>query len=317
MGNRENIHSDLVWYKRVALEVLWGVSYLIGCMPRWFRFGILRPFIVAILRLIGYRKAMIIKNLTNSFPEKSEKERAEIMRASYNTLAEAIVTTISLAASDKKQYDDVVEWVDLEGHISRNKGQDWVAMAAHFGSWEYYPMWGRVDKEGSFLAVYHPLRSEVFEHFYRRMRSRLSPNVEIVPMKNTVRRYVTKRKNGETAVLGLISDQSPLMRADSKWIDFLNQKTLFVEGGERIAMKFGLPVYFVDSERIEYGRYRIRFVEIYDGKEQVEEGVITHRYAEKLEAMIRRSPELWMWSHNRWRHTPEKQAKKFGATTLK
>lgn len=317
MGNRENIHSDLVWYKRVALEVLWGVSYLIGCMPRWFRFGILHPFIVAILRLIGYRKAMIIKNLTNSFPEKSEKERAEIMRASYNTLAEAIVTTISLAASDKKQYDDVVEWVDLEGHISRNKGQDWIAMAAHFGSWEYYPMWDRVDKEGSFLAVYHPLRSEVFEHFYRRMRSRLSPNVEIVPMKNTVRRYVTKRKNGETAVLGLISDQSPLMRADSKWIDFLNQKTLFVEGGERIAMKFGLPVYFVDSERIEYGRYRIRFVEIYDGKEQVEEGVITHRYAEKLEEMIRRSPELWMWSHNRWRHTPEKQAKKFGATTLK
>lgn len=317
MGNKENIHSDLVWYKRVALEVLWGVSYLIGCMPRWFRFGILRPFIVAVLRLVGYRKAMIIKNLKNSFPEKSEKERKQIMRASYNTLAEVIVTTISLAASDKKQYDNVVEWVDLEGHISRNKGQDWVAMAAHFGSWEYYPMWGRVDKEGSFLAVYHPLRSDIFEHFYLRMRSKLSPNVEIVPMKNTVRRYVTKRKNGETAVLGLISDQSPLMRADSKWIDFLNQKTLFVEGGERIAMKFGLPVYFVDSERIEYGRYRIRFVQLYDGKEQVEEGVITRRYAEKLEAMIRRSPELWMLSHNRWRHTPEKQAKKFGATTLK
>ena len=317
MGNKENIHSDLVWYKRVALEVLWGVSYLIGCMPRWFRFGILRPFIVAILRLVGYRKAMIIKNLTNSFPEKSDKERKQIMRASYNTLAEVIVTTISLAASDKKQYDNVVEWVDLEGHISRNKGQDWVAMAAHFGSWEYYPMWGRVDKEGSFLAVYHPLRSDIFEHFYLRMRSKLSPNVEIVPMKNTVRRYVTKRKNGEPTVLGLISDQSPLMRADSKWIDFLNQKTLFVEGGERIAMKFGLPVYFVDSERIEYGRYRIRFVQLYDGKEQVEEGVITRRYAEKLEEMIRRSPELWMWSHNRWRHTPEKQAKKFGATTLK
>ena len=317
MGNKENIHSDLVWYKRVALEVLWGVSYLIGCMPRWFRFGILRPFIVAVLRLVGYRKAMIIKNLKNSFPEKSDNERKQIMRASYNTLAEVIVTTISLAASDKKQYDNVVEWVDLEGHISRNKGQDWVAMAAHFGSWEYYPMWGRVDKEGSFLAVYHPLRSDIFEHFYLRMRSRLSPNVEIVPMKNTVRRYVTKRKNGETAVLGLISDQSPLMRADSKWIDFLNQKTLFVEGGERIAMKFGLPVYLVDSERIEYGRYRIRFVQLYDGKEQVEEGVITRRYAEKLEAMIRRSPELWMWSHNRWRHTPEKQAKKFGATTLK
>jgi KDO2-lipid IV(A) lauroyltransferase len=77
-----------------------------------------------------------------------------------------------------------------------------------------------------------------------------------------------------------------------------------------------LPVYFVDAERVRYGEYRASLVELYDGKEQVEEGVIIRRYAEKLEAMIRRNPELWMWSHKRWKHTPEKQAAKFGRSTL-
>lgn len=36
---------------------------------------------------------------------------------------------------------------------------------------------------------------------------------------------------------------------------------------------------------------------IYDGKEHLEEYELTRRYIDKLEMMIRESPELWMWSH--------------------
>jgi KDO2-lipid IV(A) lauroyltransferase len=136
-------------------------------------------------------------------------------------------------------------------------------------------------------------------------------------MKETVRHYIKHRSSEHTTVLGLISDQSPRLTAESQWIDFLNQKTIFIEGSERLAMKFKIPVYFVVTERICLGGYRISFIEIYDGKEPIKEGDITRRYAEELEKMIRRTPELWMWSHKRWKHTPEKQAAKFGASTLK
>lgn len=316
MSQTTNIHSDLVWYKRIALEILWCVCYLLGCTPRWFRFGVMMPFFSCLLRLVGYRKKVVIKNLTNSFPEKSEAEIQALARNFYDTLAEVVVTTICLAAASPKQANEIMEWIDYEGHIERNKGRDWIAMAAHFGCWEYYPLWSWLDKECAFMSVYHTLRSDVFEHFYRRMRSRLAPNISIVPMKDTLRHYIRNRSKEHTTIIGLISDQSPILRADSQWIDFLNQKTTFIEGGERIAMKFGIPVYFVDAVRRKPGDYRIQLIELYDGKESVEEGEITRRYAEALEKMIRRSPELWMWSHRRWKHSPEIQLKRFGTTTL-
>ena len=81
-------------------------------------------------------------------------------------------------------------------------------------------------------------------------------------------------------------------------------------------MKFHLPVYFCYTKRLRAGDYSIRFDEIYDGVEQVEPSEITRRYVERLEAMIKESPELWLWSHNRWKHTPEKQALRFGKSTL-
>ena len=83
-----------------------------------------------------------------------------------------------------------------------------------------------------------------------------------------------------------------------------------------MALKFKLPVYFAHSKRIAPGRYEIRFDEIYDGKEEVAPHEITERYVEKLESMIMECPELWMWSHRRWKQTPERQTLRFGKNTL-
>ena len=116
--------------------------------------------------------------------------------------------------------------------------------------------------------------------------------------------------------MGLVADQSPTLRPDSHWFTFLNQKTIFHDGGEAMALKFNLPIYFEYTRRIAPGRYAIRFDEIYDGKEVVAPHEITGRYVRKLENMIMECPELWMWSHKRWKHTPERQAERFGKNTL-
>ena len=300
--------------QRIALELLWGFSRFMHIMPRWFRFGLFQPFIFVVFFTLRYRRRMVLHNLQCSFPDMSDREIRRIMRKFYGFLAEIVVDTVSLAGvkpTDKQRY---IVWENGDEHRQRMAGRDWIAMATHYGCWEYFLLWSWFA-ESECVGVYHPLKSKVFECYYRRLRN-FSPHVKQVAMKDTVRHILRNRESAGGMVIGLISDQSPRLVADTVWYDFLNRKTAFIEGSERIALKFHMPVYFCYTKRLRAGEYSIRFDEIYDGVEQVAQNEITRRYVERLEMMIREQPELWLWSHNRWKHTPEKQAKKFGKSTL-
>ncbi|MFR9555685.1 MAG: lauroyl acyltransferase, partial [Rikenellaceae bacterium] len=82
--------------------------------------------------------------------------------------------------------------------------------------------------------------------------------------------------------------------------------TIFFAGGEKIALNLNLPVYFIYQTRVGRGRYEFGYELIHDGVESVEPYEITRRYVEKLEAVIRANPHLWLWSHRRWKHNPKK-----------
>jgi KDO2-lipid IV(A) lauroyltransferase len=164
------------------------------------------------------------------------------------------------------------------------------------------------------MGVYHPLKNAVFEHLYRRLRN-FAPNYHQVTMQDTVRHYIKNRSADRGVTLGLISDQTPNLRADTEWFDFFGRKTAFIDGSEKLAMRFHIPIYFVHVERVKAGHIAVRFDEIYDGVEEVEPNEITRRYVVALESMIREHPELWLWSHKRWKHTPEKQLQRFGKMT--
>ena len=309
------MNTKLKWHKRFVLKLLWGVFLILSYTPRFFKYYILKPIIAAILILSRYRRKVTKQNLCNSFPEKSKNEIRNIILRNYLFLAEVIVDTINLVGANEKRKDRVAVWVNSEEINQKLDGKDWIAMGAHYGCWEYLFLWSRQLKSSKLMGVYHPMSSEIFESFYRRLRN-VSEKLSQVPMKQSMLSFLRNRKNGQGTVIGLVADQSPTLRPDSHWFKFMNQHTAFHDGGEALALKFNLPVYFAYSKRIAQGRYEIRFDEIYDGKESVAPHEITGRYVKRLESMIKECPELWMWSHKRWKHTPEKQAQRFGKSTL-
>lgn len=264
--------------------------------------------------MIRYRYGVMRSNISLSFPEKSPQEVKQIIRGSYNTLAEVIIDTICLAGAKRRGDLNHVTWVNADEHRARTKGRDWIAMASHFGCWEYFPLWSLTDSDTHFMGVYHPLKNAIFEHLYRRLRN-FAPNYHQVTMQDTVRHYIKNRSADRGIALGLISDQTPNLRADTEWFDFFGRKTAFIDGSEKLAMRFHIPIYFVHVERVKAGHIAVRFDEIYDGVEEVEPNEITRRYVVALESMIREHPELWLWSHKRWKHTPEKQLQRFGKIT--
>ena len=141
------------------------------------------------------------------------------------------------------------------------------------------------------------------EAVYQRLRN--GDYATTVSMKESLRFYLRNRDKGirgKNLVMGLIADQNPPRRPDSHWFRFLNQDTIFFDGGEKLALRCRLPVYFVKMDRLSRGRYEMSFEPIYDGEEEVAEHEITERYVRLLESEIRRRPELWIWSHRRWKH---------------
>ena len=284
---------DLTIMQRMALETLWILCRFVAILPHLVRHyiigGLIYLFLTYILR---YRRKVIMSNLRNSFPDKSEKELCGICRRSYKNLAEQIINTISLAGVSDEVLRRRMVFHNPEPAMEAVKGESAVFMTAHYGPWELGSVVSLQFTEHTFVAVYHELSSKVVDELFKRIRQHT--NVELVSMTRLMRHFIDNR-NGRPMILGLISDQNPTYRPNFHWYKFLHQWTAFYDGGEVLAMKYSLPVYYFSIRRIKAGYYEGRFTLIYDGKESVEPNEITRRYAERLQKMIRQQPELWMW----------------------
>jgi KDO2-lipid IV(A) lauroyltransferase len=259
-----------------------------------------------VYKVAGYRIDVVRENLRKAFPEKSEEERRTIERKFYRHLSTLFVDTIDLTSISKKQILKRLRYLNNDEQEARVAGQSWICAMAHYGSWEYMMNYPLVT-DHRFLVVYHRLHNPVFDRFYRHIRTRCGA----VPVErdNVGREMVRTRGEQQPPVsLALIADQSPTGQVVRHWFDFLNQPTAFFPGIEKIALKYKLPVCFLRVEPVKRGYYTAVFEEIYDGREAVGEWEITRRYVQKLEELIRERPELWLWSHRRWKHTQEDAA---------
>ena len=298
MANKNGLNIT----QKISLELLWilcrGFALLPHCI-RHYIFGNICYFLL--YYVIHYRNKVIMDNLRRSFPDKSEQELRKICRGTYKNLAEQIINTISQAGVSDKTLMHRMKVNDADKIQKEIGDRSAIMLTAHFGPWEAGSTVSLVVPDQTFVAVYHKLTNPVIDELMKRIRQHT--NVELVDMKHTMRHFIDNR-NKRPMAMGLIADQNPVLRANMHWYKFLHQWTAFFEGGETLALKYHLPVYYFSPKRLSAGHYEGTFTLIYDGEEQVEPYTITERYVRLLENDINAHPEMWMWSHRRWKHTP-------------
>ena len=297
-------------YENCVVAILWSLCWLLSILPRFVRYGMLVPFVSFIMgRVTGYRKAVIIKQLRDSFPDKSDAEIDEICCRYYDHLAEMVIGTLSLAAMNERRRRKATEFNLTENFREVVEGKNAVVLTSHYGFWEIALNLYLEIATHHLVVAYRPLKSSIMDKLYKRLRN--NREVDVVPSNLFMRHYVANRNgiNGKNLIVGLISDQNCPPTKGCCWHRFLNHDSLFFDGGEQLAMKFGLPVFYLELERIGAGRYRHNYTQIYDGKEEVAPHEITERYVRCLERTIEAKPEHWMWSHKRWKNRPTKESK--------
>lgn len=301
--------TQLTILQRFSLEALWILCRGFALLPHFIRHGVFTNLTYALLRALRYRQRVMMDNLRRSFPSKSEDELKKICNGAYYNLAEQIINTISQSGVSDKTLLKRMTFTNDKQTREAVGGNSAIMLTAHYGSWEAGSTVSLVFPEQEFVAVYHKLTNVVFDELLKRIRQHT--NVTLVDMKHTMRHFIDNR-NRRPMAMGLISDQNPALRSNMPWYKFLHQWTAFFDGGETLAIKYKLPAYYFSLRRIKAGHYEGTFIPIYDGKEQVEPHTITERYVRLLEQDINAHPELWMWTHRRWKHTPpaELQAQK-------
>jgi KDO2-lipid IV(A) lauroyltransferase len=295
--------------ENVAVGLLWAICYLFALLPRCVRYGVFAPLVSFVMRkVVHYRYDVIMNQLRDSFPEKSEQEITDICRRYYDHLAEMVIGTLSLVGVGDRRRAKVTEFNLTDNFQDEIKDRNFVAMTSHYGFWEIALNLYLETPNHHLVVAYRPLKNRVMDKFYYRLRKNHS--VDPVASQNFIRYFVANHHgiNGKNIVVGLISDQNCPVTKGCCWHSFLHHYSLFFDGAEQLAMKFGLPVYYVELERIKAGYYRHHYTLIYDGVEEVKPHEITERYVRHLERTIQAKPECWMWSHKRWKVCPDENS---------
>lgn len=258
-----------------------------------------RIFSFFMQHLLGYRKQMIRQSLKNSFPEKSEAARKQILSAFYLHFCDLIVESISyFSISKQNAIKRGKVWNASVMNDLYAQGQSIILSLGHYNSWEMAALGGALQIKHKPIVVYTPLKNEFLNQKVSKSREQFG--IQLIDRKE-LKNYL-KNYHGEPYVLVLVTDQSP--HRDSKsfyWTKFLNQDTAVQFGAEKYAKDFDLPVLFLNISKPKRAHYEFVLNVLTLNPREEKHGAITEMHTRMLEAEIREKPQYWLWSHNRWK----------------
>jgi len=274
--------------------------YLLSALP--FRLLYLKSdfFRFIIFRIFGYRTKVILNNLRNAFPEKSEAEIRQIAGKFYKHFCDLFLETFkTLTVSKKTMLRHCKFHPDAQRLFDdlAAREQNIILAMGHQGNWEWAGNTFSLTCKQQLYVIYHPLTNKHFNGLIYKMRTRFG--TKLIAMRDTFKDMVANRN--ELNATAFIADQTP--RPDSAyWTTFLNQDTPVFLGTEKIARKLNYPVVYAQVKKIKRGYYEIVAEMLVPDPKNTSDGEISELYTRRLEKDVIAQPETWLWSHRRWKH---------------
>lgn len=259
-------------------------------------------FYLIIYYVVGYRKKVVRKNLKKSFTEKSFAEIKIIEKKFYHYFSDLILETLKELTLNEKQFSERVEYRNTERILELLKEQKSVIiMTAHYGNWEWASYFPKlfIGTDFKSFQIYKQLRSSKTDKIVYNLRSKFGGvNIE---KHQLLRQMVGNVKANQHGVYWMIADQIPSEKNIGARIAFLHQDTAVLTGSEQLSKKFGFPVFYARITRPYRGKYQFDFLPVCEKPEETDKNEITTVYFKLLEESIIERPELWLWSHKRWK----------------
>ena len=262
--------------------------------------------------VVRYRRRLVRRQLLESFPDHNRTWLLRTERRFYHFLCDYVVETLKMLTISNHELMRRVSFPninEMQDTLDSHHKPFGFFYLGHLGNWEWlasFPLRLHNGWHGS--QVYHPLRNPHADQFFIALRQRFGSRC--VPMRQTLRHILRARAEGRREIVGFIADQSPKWEAMHFWTDFLHHPTSFFTGTERIAREVDAALYYIRVTRPRRGYYEAQLIPISLQPDSLEPDEATRQYVTLLEEDIRRAPELWLWTHNRWKRTYQEWIKR-------
>lgn len=257
------------------------------------------------------RRAVVEKQLSVVFPEKSRDQVQAIARAAYGHLGRTTIETAVLPSYSATQiiglFEEVNGWSIVEERLARGKGL--ILVTGHLGNWEL---------GGAYLAarglpidaVARHMNNPLFDGYLTKTRERIG--MTVVHDESAVRRVPRSLRTGRA--VAFLVDQGAIGLASS-WVPFFGRYAKTPRGPAVFALRLGTPIVFGAALRQPSGRYQLTFepIDVVDtGDREADVDRIVANYTAVLERWVRRAPEQYLWHHRRWKHQRPGTPPEFG-----
>lgn len=252
--------------------------------------------------VIRYRRSIVRKNLTESFPEKSEQEILQIEKKFYRYFTDQVLESTKMATISPEEMSRRMKFTNVEAADAvLVSGKSIALYIGHYGNWEWVssiPLW--LDKKVRAVQIYHKLRNENMDKLMLQTRERMG--AVSVEMRKTAR-YITEMANsGQVSIVGFIADQSPRKKEVRHFLPFLHHNTPVLTGTEKIIKHYDFEAWFLNMKRVKRGYYEAELIRIHENPKELPDFELTAIYYQMLERMIQNRPELYLWTHKRFKH---------------
>lgn len=280
------------------------VARALGVMPRGLARLIAGGLAIVVYWSLGRLRRVGVRNLELALPELSAKDRRDILRGTYRSLALQMVEFCRMARYTAENTRDWIRTEGLEHYLAaRARGKGVLVVTGHLGAWEL-------------SSFYHSLMGYPMGMVIRRLDNRRLDDYvngircmhgnRVLHKDDFARGLLTAMRAGET--VGILMDTN-MRPPQGVFVEFFGRQACTASGLARVALKTGAAVLpgFMVWEKAER-KYVLRFGPelkfTQTGDAEADAIAATQVCASVTEEWVRRYADQWLWIHRRWKTRP-------------
>ncbi|MCB0372970.1 MAG: lysophospholipid acyltransferase family protein [Muricauda sp.] len=255
---------------------------------------------VLLYHVIGYRKKVVRSNLALVFPEKLDEERLQIEKKFFRHMCDMFLEMMKTMGMSKEEIQKRFTVTNIEIlHDLEDKGINTMLMLPHYASWEWVLSLNLQIKSKGY-GIYQKIQNKYFDKMIRGIRGKY--NTTLISTRESRKILHAAKESNELLMVGIISDQSPMVSRAKYWTDFMGIVVPVHVGGEEICKANDIVPVYLKVQKKKRGFYEGTFKILSENPTNVPDYKITDAFLRETEKSIQEAPEYYFWTHKRWKH---------------